>query len=404
MATTVAAVFIFVYAGMMLGRFPWLALDRTGVALLGAIALIAAGAVTPETALRSLDVPTMGLLFGLMVVSSQLRLSGFYTRIARSISNANLSPPALMGLLVGVAALLSAVLCNDIVCLAVTPVLVEGCAHRKLNPVPFLLALACASNIGSAATLIGNPQNMLIGQKLVLSFGGYLLEALPPVAISLLVLWAFLLQRVKGSWEGEQRDFHVHAPSYNHWQTTKGLAVLGVLVLGFLFSLVPREVLALAAAGVLLMSRRMATRRMLGSVDWHLLVLFAGLFVVNHAFQGVGHLDTMLSGLTRAGISMQHPAWLFAGSVLLSNVVSNVPATMLLLPSATHPLAGPILALASTFAGNLFLVGSIANLIVVDQAQNYGVRISWLDHAKVGIPVTLVSLGAAALWLTLRSG
>lgn len=404
MGFTVAAVFILVYVGMMLGRLPWLALDRTGVALLGAIVLIVSEAVTPETAWYSVDMPTMGLLFGLMVVSSQLRLGGFYTLVARSIASANVSPPMLLGLLIGVAAVLSALLCNDIVCLAIAPILVEGCAHRKLNPVPFLLALACASNIGSAATLIGNPQNMLIGQKLGLPFAGYLVDALPPVVVSLVLLWLYLAWSARRSWAGEQRDLHVQAPTYHQWQTIKGLLVLAALILGFVFSNAPREVLALAAAGILLTSRRMATRRILAFVDWHLLVLFAGLFVVNHAFSAAGHLEVVLANLKHVGVALDKPAWLFGGTVLLSNLVSNVPATMLLLPSATHPLAGPILALASTFAGNLFLVGSIANLIVVDRARNYGVKISWLDHAKVGVPVALASLGAAAIWLAVRAG
>jgi Na+/H+ antiporter NhaD/arsenite permease-like protein len=157
------AVFIFVYLGIVLGEIPGLALDRTGVALLGALALVASERVSPAAAWQAVDVPTIALLFGLMVVSAQFRLGGFYTWLTRRLAGARVSPPVLLALLVGVVGGLSAVLANDIVCLAVAPLLVEGCARRGLNPVPFLLALACAANVGSAATLIGNPQNMLIG-------------------------------------------------------------------------------------------------------------------------------------------------------------------------------------------------------------------------------------------------
>jgi Na+/H+ antiporter NhaD/arsenite permease-like protein len=150
-------------------------------------------------------------------------------------------------------------------------------------------------------------------------------------------------------------------------------------------------------------SRRMTTRSILSLIDWNLLTLFAGLFVVNHALESSGLLAQLIERITATGIDPRQPGWLFGLTVVLSNLVSNVPATMLLLPIATHPLAGPILALSSTLAGNLFIVGSIANIIVVDQASQMGVRITWKDHARVGIPVTLVTLGIAALWLSGRS-
>ena len=182
------------------------------------------------------------------------------------------------------------------------------------------------------------------------------------------------------------------------------MAVLALLLVGFLFVPVPREVLALAAAAILLTSRRMASRDILGMVDWHLLVLFVGLFVVNHAFAASGALARLVGELGQLGVNTAHLDVLFPATVVLSNLVSNVPAVMLLLPQATHPLAGPVLALASTLAGNLLIVGSIANMIVVEQASGLGVRISWRDHARVGVPVTAVTLVIAALWLWLRAG
>lgn len=401
MTAFVLVVFGVVYLGMVLGRVPGLALDRTGMALVGAIALIVGGAVEPHEGWQAIDVSTIGLLFGLMVVSAQFRLGGFYTVVARRLASARMGPGLLLLAVIAVTALLSALLCNDIVCLAVAPLLVEGCARRRLDPKPYLLALACAANVGSAATLIGNPQNMLIGQALNLSFAGYLGMAAVPVLLSLAVTWAIIWAQTHERWERETPVPHVTAPAFNIWQTGKGLALLTLLIAGFLFSGLPREILALGAAGVLLMSRRMHTRHMLGLVDWHLLVLFAGLFIVNHALQQSGLVAAAMDALARAGLDVSSPPWLFGTAAVLSNVVSNVPATMLLLPAATHPLAGPVLALSSTLAGNLIIVGSIANIIVVDQAERLGTRISWADHARTGVPVTLATLAISGAWLWL---
>ncbi len=403
MNTVVAVVFAFVYLGMVLGEIPGLALDRTGIALLGALALVAAEQVTPAAAWNAVDVPTLALLFGLMVVSAQLRLSGFYAAVTSRVVSSQVSPPALLALVVGTVGLLSALLANDIVCLAVAPLLVAGCARKGLDPVPFLLALACAANVGSAATLIGNPQNMLIGQRLHLSFAAYLLDALVPALLGLAVVWVVVSASVQGRWLKPTPAAEVAAPLHDRYRSGKAIVILALLVLGFLVVPVPREVLALAAAGVLLVSRRTASRDLLSLVDWLLLVLFVGLFVVNFALADSGALMQIVAALHRHGIDLARPVVLFPVTVVLSNLVSNVPAVMLLLPQATHLKAGPILALASTLAGNLFIVGSIANIIVVEQAAKLGVRIGWREHARVGVPVTVVTLAIAALWIALRS-
>ena len=388
---------------MLLGEIPGLALDRTGVALLGALVLVASERVTPAAAWAAVDVPTLALLFGLMVVSAQLRLGGFYAWVTHRIVSAEVAPATLLAAVVAAAGALSAVLANDIVCLAVAPLLVEGCLRRKLDPLPFLLALACAANVGSAATLIGNPQNMLIGQTLRLSFAGFLADALVPALLGLGAVWLLIRLAVRDRWASDREAPAVETPPFDAWQTAKGLAILALLVLGFLFAPVPREVLALGGAAVLLMSRRMASRDLIGLVDWHLLVLFIGLFVVNHAVAEAGLTARASASLHAAGVDLADVRFLFPVTVVLSNLVSNVPAVMLLLPHASHPLAGPVLALASTLAGNMLIVGSIANIIVVDQAAALGVRIGWREHARVGIPVTLATLALAAFWLWLRA-
>lgn len=411
MTATIVIVFGIVYLGMILGGLPFLQLDRTGIALLGAIALVATEAVSLEEAERAIHVPTLILLFAFMVVSAQLRLGGFYTQVTRRLGALPLTPPMLLAALIAVAAGLSAVFSNDIICLAVAPVLIEACVARRLDPAPYLLALACAANIGSAATLIGNPQNMLIGETLKLSFSGYLLEAAVPVALGLVVTWGLLVYQVHGHWElaappaapadqGHRRDERLY--EFSRWQTAKGLTVACVLFVAFLFAPWPRELLALAGAGLLLMSRRLHSRHMLGLVDWELLILFIGLFVVNRALQQSGLPAEAVAMLAKSGIHLSDPGPLFVMSFILSNIVSNVPAVMLLLPIATHPLAGPLLALASTLAGNLLIVGSIANIIVVDAAGRRGVKIDWRRHARVGIPVTIATLAISGAWLWMR--
>jgi Na+/H+ antiporter NhaD/arsenite permease-like protein len=405
--TAIVVVFFLVYLGMILGGLPFLQLDRTGVALLGAIALVAVEAVSPEQAAAAVHLPTVILLFAFMVVSAQLRLGGFYPWVTARLAALPLSPPALMGAVLAVVAALSAVFSNDIVCLSAAPVLADACVRRGLHPVPFLLGLACAANVGSAATLIGNPQNMLIGSALRLSFPGYMAEAALPVALGLAATWLVLCVQSRGRWErpaapltGDPRD---EGPLHlDRWQSAKGLGVAGVLLAVFLFTSWPREVAALAGAGLLLMSRRLHSRKMLGLVDWELLVLFTGLFVVNHAFQQTGLMAAVVADLAGRGVHLEQPAPLFAATLVLSNVVSNVPAVMLLLPLAQHPLAGPLLALVSTLAGNLLVVGSIANIIVVDAAARRGIPIDWRSHARVGVPVTVATLAILAACLAWR--
>jgi Na+/H+ antiporter NhaD/arsenite permease-like protein len=403
MDTLILAVFVCVYVGMMLGRWPGLAIDRTGVALLGAIVLLATGRVSLHEAWQAIDASTLALLLGLMVVSAQFRLAGVYSAITHRLAASNVSPPFLLFMLIMIAGGLSAVLANDIVCLAMAPLLIEGCSRRGLRVLPFLLGLACAANVGSAATLIGNPQNMLIGQRLSLSFGAYLLDGILPATLGCVATWVVLSWQFRDCWTAPPSEVIVAAPPFNHWQCAKGLLVLGSLITLFLLGPWSRETVALAGAAVLLMSRRMHSREMLALVDWQLLVLFAGLFVINHALAASSWLTTGMDQLAQTDVDVRHPAWLFGSTVVLSNLVSNVPAVMLLLPAAEHPQAGAILALASTLAGNLIIVGSIANIIVVDQAARLGTRIPWLEHARSGVPITLVTLVIAAGWLWLRA-
>lgn len=417
----VLAVFAMVYLGMFLGELPRIQVDRAGVALLGAIALLVTGAVPLERAVAYLDVPTLALLFGMMVLSAQLRMGGVYAALTRSLgqlvprdaAGKGAEASALLAVVVFVVGTLSAAFTNDIVALAVSPVVASLCRERDLDPVPFLLAVACAANVGSAATLVGNPQNILVGQALGLSFSGYLGRAALPAALGLAVVWAVVARAYRGRWEwtdaraapspqvgAEPGDTGMGGvpsiPHFHAWQATKGLTLAVVAMACFLFTPWPRELVALAAAGIVLTNRRFHSRDMLGLVDWQLLVLFMGLFVVNGALAETGLVERGVAALAARGVDATRPAWLFALSVGLSNAVSNVPAVMLLLPVVHGAKLGAILALTSTLAGNLLIVGSIANIIVVEQARAAGIAVDWRAHARIGVPVTLLTLAVSA--------
>ncbi|RPJ73576.1 MAG: anion transporter, partial [Desulfobacteraceae bacterium] len=331
------AIFLVTYLGVALGHIPGLQLDRTGIALLGAIAMIVAGAVSFPEAVGHVDLPTLILLYALMVISAQLRLGGFYTFTAFRISHLLVRPRFFLFVSMATSALLSAVLANDIVCLAFTPVLILSLNASRLNPLPYLIGLAVSSNIGSTATIIGNPQNMLIGQVGRLDFGQFIGWCGPPTLVALAgsyLLLCGLFRKEFGRRETAPDPMPIlqALPRFDRWQSVKGLVGVG-LMLGLFFTPIPRELSAIAVAGVLLCSRRLKSREILQLVDWHLITLFCALFVIIGSIEAAGAPSLVLTTLKRVGIDLHDPTTLSGVSVVLSNLVSNVPAVMLLLGS-----------------------------------------------------------------------
>jgi Na+/H+ antiporter NhaD/arsenite permease-like protein len=397
-------IFSLTYLGIALGKIPGLALDRVGLALLGAIAMIVSGTVTPGDAAHSIDLATILLLYSLMIISAQLRLGGFYSWLAAKITVFLSRPGLFLFVLMMVAAFLSALLANDIVCFAFTPVLALALIDVRMNPLPFLIGLAVSSNIGSAATIIGNPQNMLIGQVGHLDFGKFIFHCAPPSIMALVAAYAFIWLMYRKKFFIRERRFPEKPldawPTFNPWQTAKGICSVFILIVLF-FSPIPREISAIAIAGILLCSRKMKTRDILGLVDWHLITLFCALFIIIEGISQGEMLSNAVYRMAENGVDLRR-LWVLTGvSTILSNMVSNVPGVMLLVkfldPHA--PAQWYTLALSSTFAGNLFLLGSIANLIVVEQAAHFGIRISFRDHAVIGVPVTAISLLILIAWI-----
>ncbi len=394
-------IFFLVYLGMILGCWPGLALDRTGIALLGAIVFIELQGISISQAASYVDLSALSILFSFMIVSAQFYYSGFYTHIIEHMEKWNLTASQLLLVIIVISASLSAVLINDIVCLALTPLIIKVCFSKKLNPIPFLIGLACASNIGSALTLVGNPQNLLIGQVLSIPFIQYLKFSLVPCVLGLLATWIIIRFQVNEEWFEERQEINPEIIPFNFWQSSKGILVIVVLLFIFLFTDMPRDKVSLVAAGFLLLSRRMASQTMLSFIDWQLLVLFVGLFIVNRSFLDIHDADSLPRFLVSYHIDLQSPFWIVLISLFLSNIVSNVPAVMLLLPFIKTHFDGSLLALSSTLAGNLFIVGSIANLIVISQASQYGIKIDWRKHIKVGFPVTIFTFIITVIWIYL---
>jgi Na+/H+ antiporter NhaD/arsenite permease-like protein len=396
-------IFCLAYFGIALGKIPGLIVDRVGVALLGAIAMVVFGVVTIEGAVESINLPTILLLYSLMIISAQLRLGGFYTWVALKIVPYYTHPRLFLLITMLVSALLSALLANDIVCFAFTPILALSLMEAGLNPLPFLIGLAVSSNIGSAATIIGNPQNMLIGQTGHLGFAKFFFWCSPPSILALFASYLIILWIYRQKIYGREKKIHEREQSrqpFSKWQTSKGIFAILILIALF-FSSIPREFSAIGIAGALLCSRKMKTRDIMGLVDWHLITLFCALFVIIHGVSQSGYLDIAMNRLSNMGMNLHNLPILTGISAISSNLFSNVPATMLLI-SFLDPLKHAqwyTLAVSSTFAGNLFLLGSIANLIVVEQAANFDIKITFSHHATVGIPVTLASLLILFCWI-----
>lgn len=394
------------YLLLAIGRIPGLALDRTGFALLGAVAFLASGRLSLEQAVEAVDAPTLVVLFGMMLLSAQYHQSGLYGVIGRRLAGAG-GERRVVGVVLVVAALLAAVLTNDVICLALAPVIARALLAARRDPVPALLALAIGTNLGSALTPIGNPQNILIAQSLDLAFLPFVAVCAAPVALSTaFAAWLLGRRSQRAGAVGHLPLGPIDEPPtpLERREAAKAI-VLTVAAIALFLSPVPAYLTACTIGGVVLTSRRMHTRTMLGLVDWQMLALFVALFAVTRGLELSGWIEAGRQALAAASLELDGRGTVLVITAALGNLVGNVPAVMMLLPfvEASEPI-GWTLALASSFAGNAVLYGSIANLIVVEQADRLGVRIGFRRHLAAGLPVTLVSLAVAALTLALIAG
>ena len=396
-------IFAITYAVVALGEVPYFRIDRTGAALAGAVAMVVSGALTEPAAQHAIDVHTLALLLGMMLVVANLRLSGAFALFGRAMLVRAHSGYGMLAMTIAAAGILAAFFINDVVCIALTPLIIDAAAAASLDPVPLLLAVATASNIGSAATITGNPQNMIVAGFAHLSYASFLLHLAPAAIVGLVVDYGLIayLYRARISRTHAQPEA-TRPPGVNRPLMIKSsivaLVVLMLFALGY-----PTHLVALAGGAFLLFTRRIKPARIYGLVDWTLLAMFAGLFVVVAGFEGTGFAPAMvrLVGVER----LTNPVVLTGIVAVLSNIVSNVPAVLLFRP--LYPILGAsravalLIASASTYAGNLTVVGSIANLIVIEQARRRGIEVTFREYLRIGVPVTILTLAinTIILWM-----
>jgi Na+/H+ antiporter NhaD/arsenite permease-like protein len=399
-----AAIFILTYIIVAIGRVPGLRIDRAGAALVGGSLMLAVGAVRFDELGKAIDYPTLALLLGLMIVVGNLRLSGFFRLVNGWVVARAHHPLQLLAAVIVSAGVFSAFLLNDAICLVMTPLVVDIAQRLRRDPVPYLLGVAMASNVGSTATMTGNPQNILIGSFSGLSYGHFA-AALSPIAIAGLVLTFLLIWlmharkfRRDGNFAAIVPSVHLHRPL-----ALKALVVTLAMIAAFFAGVPPAEA-ALIAGGAMLVTRIVRSERIYREIDWPLLLMFAGLFVVVAGFERALLTPQIIAGVGR--LRLDQVSVLSVVTAALSNLVSNVPAVLVLRPfvgAAGEPERTWLaVAMASTLAGNLTILGSIANLIVVQGARSKGVVIGFWDYFRVGAPLTVLTILAGICWLSLR--
>jgi Na+/H+ antiporter NhaD/arsenite permease-like protein len=407
------------YVGVAIGRWPRLRANRATIALMGAGLLIVTRQIQFEQIFNFLDMDTLMLLFSMMIINANLQLAGFFEMAGNTILKVTRTPRGFLALEIILSGFLSALFLNDTICLMFTPLILNITLRLKRNPIPYLIALATAANIGSTATLTGNPQNMIVGMASGIGFIDFAWALTPVALLGMGGIWLVLVLLYR--WEFRDQQFEemgsdtTHSVAEDHqqdsensekidkkWLLIKTLGVTAAMLLAFLLG-VPVAEAAFMAACVLLFTRRITPEKVFSEINWGLLVFFSGLFIVTGSLEVNGVTQKLFS---LVDITRQANAWSFSAvTVVLSNLVSNVPAVLLLkplVPLLSNPKAGWLtLAAASTLAGNLTLLGSVANLIVAEIARSFRVEMSFWEYTRAGFVITVLSLVTGTVWLSI---
>ncbi|MCU1327603.1 MAG: Citrate transporter [Bryobacterales bacterium] len=393
-------IFVAVYVVLAAGRLPFLRIDRTGACIIGASLMVATGVMPLAEAWASINFDTIVLLFGMMIVVANLRLSGFFAAVAEWVVEHAHRPIVLLAAVVLVAGFFSAFFVNDTMCLVLTPLVLEITKQLRRNPVPYLLAVAMASNIGSVATITGNPQNMMVGSFSGIHYRVFTAALAPIGAVGLVLTIGVIALFYRREFSlGEQATVDRRPVRTNKVLMWKSVAVsAGMIVLFFVGRPVPQ--VALLAGAILLITRRVKPEKVYREIDWSLLVLFAGLFVVIAGVEKTSLPEDLFRIAQRFGLERTFALSTFAA--LLSNIVSNVPAVLVFKPFIAR-LQNPAhswlaLAMSTTLAGNLTLLGSVANLIVVQKAR-HEVQIGFWEYFRTGAPLAVLTIAAGVLML-----
>jgi Na+/H+ antiporter NhaD/arsenite permease-like protein len=396
-------IFAITYLVLAIGRLPGFRIDRTGAAVIGASFMVGVNALSLDEAYRAINFDTIILLFGMMIVIANLQLSGFFALVAERVVEHAHRPLLLLIAIVSIAGVFSAFFVNDTMCLVLTPLVIEIAGTLRRNPVPYLLAVAMAANIGSVATITGNPQNMMIGSFSGIAYRDFLASLAPVAAVGLMLAVAMIFVSYRREFATaetvtvEKREIRV-----DRGLMWKSLSVALAMIVMF-FSGWPVPKVAIVAGALLLITRRVQPENVYERIDWPLLVMFSGLFIVIAGIEKTS-LETELAAFA-GRIHLDNTFILSGISAVLSNIVSNVPAVLVFKPFVGH-LADPrrawlVLAMSSTLAGNLTVVGSVANLIVIHQAAGR-VKIGFWEYFRVGAPLAVVTILIGAAWIAWR--
>ncbi len=401
-----SAIFVITYVLISGRQLKILPLNRPAAALLGAVFMVATGVMTPERAYRAINYDTLVLLLGMMLISAYLYLAHFFEWAAELVLNFSRTPARLLLYVTLTSGILSALLVNDTICLMLTPLVVVVIRRGKLPLLPYLIALATSANIGSVATLVGNPQNMIIGHFSRISFLEFSCVLLPAAIVGLAINFCILRLGFRRMLRGATIDRAVHAvPKLDRGLFALVCVVFVSIFVGFLSGLNLAWTAMTGAALVMVLARR-DTHDVLKLVDWHLLVFFAALFIVVDGLSDTGLPDAIYGRLQPIfGSTAPAQAWNLAWfSVAGSNVFSNVPFVLVAgnwIVRFTEPdLMWKVLALATTFAGNLTIIGSVANMIVVESARDH-IQVGFWDYARFGVPITILTTAAGVILLLL---
>ena len=403
------------YVLIAVQQVPGLRLNRPAASLLGAVAMVTIGGLPLRDAYAAIDLDVMVFLLGVLLLTGYLELGGFFEWVASLVVRRAHSPRTLLALVVVVSGVLSAFFVNDTICLVLPPLILAVVRPLGLPPLPYLLAIALGSNVGSAMTPTGNPQNMLIAVAGEIPFARFVSALALPALGGLAIVYTVVAYVHRKQLAGRPRidDAHAAAADIEHpfdrALVVKALIVFAGALAGWLAGL-SLPLVAIAAAAVLIAIARRDPAQAFANVEWELLLFFGALFVV---MRGARDLPLVLELTSTAGAHLTgarlHDAGIVSAAMLaLSNLVSNVPAVILWLPVVPGLIGARfvwlVMAMSATFAGNLTLVGSMANLIVAERAEARGVRIGFVDYLKVGVPVTLLTLLWGVLVIVFSAG
>lgn len=392
------------FVGIAIGKLPVIKTNRTTISLMGVALLIFTNQIHFSKIQTYIDFDTIILLFSMMIINANLKMAGFFVVIDRGLSRLIKTPRIFLALEIFTVGILSALFLNDTICLMFTPFIISLVFTLNRNPFPYLIALATAANLGSVATLTGNPQNMIIGVASGIAYLDFTLALLPIALTGMAVIWLVLVKMYpfefrQGETLDPQQDLShpIQKPLL-----VKSLVITGGLLIAFL-SGAPIAMASFIAASLLLVTRRHKPEAVFAEFDWTLLVFFAAMFILSGSLETSGVTTTLIDLNSLAKQANILNLTLITG--LLSNLISNVPAVLLLKPVVANMenarLGWLTIAAASTLAGNLTLLGSVANLIVAEIAERWRIDLNFWEYTKSGVIITVLSLAISVLWLNL---